>query len=132
MSAYDITIAKLRQLPESQMEQINDFIDFLLIKLHKTPTASQPTQLKREVMDRLQQLAQQNQHTLEEQIAVILENAVRSLTEIESAGFPLVNGERFWEMTLRFREYMQREGITLEGSEFEGLRDRSVGREVEW
>jgi len=32
MSAYDVTIAKIQQLPESLVEEVSDFIDFLLMK----------------------------------------------------------------------------------------------------
>ncbi|MEA5616601.1 hypothetical protein VB711_01930 [Cronbergia sp. UHCC 0137] len=41
------------------------------------------------------------------------------------------NGENFWEMTLRFRERMEREGIEFTDEDFANLRDRSPGREVE-
>ncbi|MDB9451431.1 hypothetical protein [Dolichospermum circinale] len=41
------------------------------------------------------------------------------------------NGENFWEMTLRFRERMEREGIEFTDDDFANLRDRSPGREVE-
>jgi hypothetical protein len=40
-------------------------------------------------------------------------------------------GETFWEMTLRFRERIEREGIDFTDEDFTGLRDRSSGREVE-
>ena len=32
MTVYDLTIAKISQLPESLVQEVNDFIDFLLIK----------------------------------------------------------------------------------------------------
>jgi Ulp1 family protease len=38
--------------------------------------------------------------------------------------------ETFWEMTLRFRERMEREGIEFTDEDFADLRDRSPGREV--
>jgi hypothetical protein len=41
------------------------------------------------------------------------------------------NGETFWEMTLRFRERMEQEGIEFTEEDFANLRDRSPGREVE-
>jgi hypothetical protein len=41
------------------------------------------------------------------------------------------NGETFWEMTLRFREQMEQEGIEFTDEDFANLRDRSTGREVE-
>ena len=33
---YDITIAKLEQLPESLVQEVSDFIDFLLMKNDRT------------------------------------------------------------------------------------------------
>jgi len=32
MTAHDKTIAKIHQLPESLVQQVNDFIDFLLVR----------------------------------------------------------------------------------------------------
>jgi hypothetical protein len=32
MTVYDITIAKISQLPEPLVQEVNDFIDFLLLK----------------------------------------------------------------------------------------------------
>ena len=32
MTVYDLTIAKISQLPESLVQEVNDFIDFLLLK----------------------------------------------------------------------------------------------------
>lgn len=40
--------------------------------------------------------------------------------------------EGFWDMTLRFRERMQQENITFDDADFADLRDRSVGRDVEF
>ena len=40
-------------------------------------------------------------------------------------------GENFWEMTLRFRERIEREGLVFTDEDFAGLRDRSSGRELE-
>lgn len=40
------------------------------------------------------------------------------------------NQESFWEMTLRFREQMEREEIIFTDEDFANLRDRSPGREV--
>jgi hypothetical protein len=45
----------------------------------------------------------------------------------------LDNGQDgFWDMTLRFRQRMQQENIVFADEDFAGLRDRSVGREVEF
>jgi len=35
MTVQDITIAKIRQLPESLVEEVNDFIDFLTLKYNQ-------------------------------------------------------------------------------------------------
>ena len=32
MTVYDLTMAKIRQMPESLVQEVNDFIDFLLLK----------------------------------------------------------------------------------------------------
>lgn len=42
-----------------------------------------------------------------------------------------LTGETFWEMTLRFRERIEREGIEFTDEDFADLRDRSPGREVD-
>lgn len=36
MSVYDKTISKIRQLPEPLIQEVNDFIDFLLMKSDST------------------------------------------------------------------------------------------------
>ena len=41
-----------------------------------------------------------------------------------------INQESFWQMTLRFREQMEREDIVFTDEDFADLRDRSPGREV--
>ncbi|WP_413174385.1 hypothetical protein [Anabaena azotica] len=41
------------------------------------------------------------------------------------------DGENFREMTLRFRERMEREGIEFTDEDFANLRDRSPGKEIE-
>ena len=35
MKVHDVAIAKIRQLPESLAEEVNDFIDFMLMKQDK-------------------------------------------------------------------------------------------------
>jgi hypothetical protein len=32
MTVYDITMAKIRQLPESLVQEVSDFVDFLLMR----------------------------------------------------------------------------------------------------
>lgn len=44
---------------------------------------------------------------------------------------PSNNGESFWDMTLRFRQQIEEEGIEFTDEDFADLRDRSPGREVE-
>lgn len=36
MSVYDMTTTKIRQLPESLVQEVSDFIDFLLMKQDNT------------------------------------------------------------------------------------------------
>lgn len=36
MNVYDETIAKIRQLPESVVQEVNDFIDFLQMRRDST------------------------------------------------------------------------------------------------
>ncbi len=36
MNVYDTTITKIRQLPESLVQEVNDFIDFLLVRQDST------------------------------------------------------------------------------------------------
>lgn len=36
MTIHDVTIAKIRQLPESLVQEVNDFVDFLLMKRDNT------------------------------------------------------------------------------------------------
>ncbi|ACB49359.1 hypothetical protein cce_0007 [Crocosphaera subtropica ATCC 51142] len=40
------------------------------------------------------------------------------------------NDDTFWDMTLRFREQMEKEGIEFTDEDFVDLRDRSIGREI--
>jgi hypothetical protein len=36
MNVYDTTVTKIRQLPESLVQEVNDFIDFLLVRQDST------------------------------------------------------------------------------------------------
>ena len=36
MSVYDETISKIRQLPESLVQEVNDFVNFLLLRSNTT------------------------------------------------------------------------------------------------
>ncbi len=63
---------------------------------------------------------------------IILENAVTPLPQEQRTVSDLDNGQDgFWDMTLRFRQRIQQENIVFTDEDFAGLRDRSVGREVE-
>lgn len=44
MSVYDETISKIRQLPESLIQEVNDFVTFLLLRSNTTRAESE-TQL---------------------------------------------------------------------------------------
>jgi hypothetical protein len=39
MSVHEETIAKIRQLPESLVQQVNDFVEFLLMRRDSSRTA---------------------------------------------------------------------------------------------
>jgi Protein of unknown function (DUF2281) len=39
MTLHDETIAKIRQLPESLVQEVSDFVDFLLMKHNKVITS---------------------------------------------------------------------------------------------
>jgi macrodomain Ter protein organizer (MatP/YcbG family) len=82
-------------------------------------------QLNPIVIEKLKRLAQSHQRTLEEEITSILED----VTEKEEEA---TRSEGFWDMTLQFRERMQQENITFDDADFADLRDRSVGRDVEF
>jgi prevent-host-death family protein len=40
--------------------------------------------------------------------------------------------EGFWRALKDFRKQAEREGVEISNSDFEGLRDNSAGREVDW
>ena len=85
------------------------------------------------VIEKLRGLAKKYQRTLEEQIVLILENAVTPLPQEQRTVSALDNGQDgFWDMTLRFRQRIQQENIVFAYEDFADLRDRSVGREVEF
>jgi len=84
------------------------------------------------VIEKLRNLAQRYQRTLEEQIVLILENAVTPLPQEQDITTPEKNQDGFWDMTLRFRERMQQENINFDDVDFDDVRDRSIGREVEF
>jgi|694.fasta_scaffold63178_3 hypothetical protein len=84
------------------------------------------------VIEKLRSLAQKYQRTLEEQIVLILENSVAPFPKEQTTVSALDNTQDgFWDMTLRFRQKMQQENILFADEDFAGLRDRSLGREVE-
>jgi hypothetical protein len=61
----------------------------------------------------------------------ILESQLSQNKEKEQIKTFNPDGENFWEMSLRFRERMEREGIEFTDEDFANLRDCSPGREVE-
>jgi len=84
------------------------------------------------VVEKLRSLAQRYQRTLEEQIVLILENAVTPLPQEQRTVSALDNcQDGFWDMTLRFRQRIQQENIVFTDEDFAGLRDRSAGRDIE-
>ena len=54
MTTHDIAIAKIHQLPQPLIEEVNDFIDFLLMKLARDTTLlHQPTVMSAFESDRI-------------------------------------------------------------------------------
>ncbi|MDJ0662025.1 MAG: hypothetical protein QNJ42_21440 [Crocosphaera sp.] len=50
--------------------------------------------------------------------------------EIDNKEQMIDDDDTFWDMTLRFREQMEKEGIEFTDEDFANLRDRNTGREV--
>ena len=88
--------------------------------------------MKPNVMEKLQNLARLHQRTLEEEITVILENAVlvdRGVDLIrESLQEPKVSN--VWTGLEKFRLTIENDGLQFTDDDFADLRDRSVGREI--
>ena len=54
MTIHDVAIAKIHQLPQPLIEEVNDFIDFLLMKLARdTALLPQPTVISALEFDRI-------------------------------------------------------------------------------
>jgi len=87
--------------------------------------------MKPNVIKKLQNLARSHQRTLEEEITVILEDAV-----LVDRGVDLIVEERqepkvsdFWKGLQKFRLTIENDGLRFIDDDFADLRDRSVGRE---
>jgi hypothetical protein len=88
--------------------------------------------MKPTVIKKLQNLARSHQRTLEEEITVILEDAV-----LVDRGVDLIVGDRqeskvsdFWKGLQKFRLTIENDGLRFIDDDFADLRDRSVGREI--
>jgi hypothetical protein len=88
--------------------------------------------MKPTVIKKLQNLARSHQRTLEEEITVILEDAV-----LVDRGVDLIIEERqeskvsdFWKGLQKFRLTIENDGLRFIDDDFADLRDRSVGREI--
>lgn len=79
-----------------------------------------------EIIQSLDELSVEDQTSL---LNVLRQRLTQKAEESEQA--EKNSEETFWEMTLRFRERMEREGIEFSDEDFADLRDRSPGREVE-
>ena len=79
--------------------------------------------IKPMVIEKLQNLAQEHQRSLEEEISVILENAVGNQEESK--------GNTFWDGLLHFRQIIESEELIFTDDDFANLRDRTMGREIE-
>jgi hypothetical protein len=71
-------------------------------------------------------------HLLERRLAPMTDRRSVTLDEAVPAQPPTSPGETFWEMTLRFRERIEREGLEFTDADFADLRDRRPGRKLEW
>jgi|GEM_PF-475420 len=88
--------------------------------------------MKPTVIEKLQNLARSHQRTLEEEITVILEDAV-----LVDRGVDLIVEDRqeskmsdFWKGLQKFRLTIENDGLRFTDDDFVDLRDRSVGREI--
>ncbi len=88
--------------------------------------------IKPVVVEMLQNLAQANQRTLEEEINSILENAVLVEQKVDLAveNHNETTKNTFWKKLQEFRLTIQNEGINFTDEDFADLRDRSEGREI--
>ncbi len=88
--------------------------------------------IKPVVMEMLQNLAQANQRTLEEEINSILENAVlvKQAVDLPTEVQNGATKNTFWKGLQEFRLAIQNEGINFTDEDFADLRDRSGGREI--
>jgi hypothetical protein len=80
-----------------------------------------------EIIQSLDELPMQDQTSL----LKVLQMRLTPIAPEDSTQPAKNGGETFWEMTLRFRERMAREGIEFTDEDFADLRDRSPGREIE-
>ncbi|MCY7333596.1 MAG: hypothetical protein LH649_13290 [Pseudanabaena sp. CAN_BIN31] len=86
--------------------------------------------MKPTVIKKLQNLARSHQRTWEEEITVILENAV-----LVDRGVDLIGEDHreskvsdFWKGLQKFRLTIENDGLRFTDDDFADLRDRSVGR----
>jgi hypothetical protein len=88
-----------------------------------------------EIIRSLDDLPMQDQtslfHVLERRLAPMADGRSAAIAVPVQAEPQTIQGETFWEMTLRFRERIEREGIEFTDADFADLRDRSPGREIE-
>ena len=87
--------------------------------------------MKPTVIEKLQNLARSHQRTLEEEITVILEDAV-----LVDRGVDLIVEDRqeskmsdFWKGLQKFRLTIENDGLRFTDDDFVDLRDRSMFRE---
>ena len=87
--------------------------------------------MKPTVIEKLQNLARSHQRTLEEEITVILEDAV-----LVDRGVDLIVEDRqeskmsdFWKGLQKFRLTIENDGLRFTDDDFADLRDRSMFRE---
>ncbi len=84
------------------------------------------------VIEILQNLAQANQRTLEEEINSILENAVLVGQTVDLIVEDRHDSQKsiFWKGLQKFRLTIENEELSFTDEDFADLRDRSEGREI--
>ena len=109
-----ISLTKLFYVSVEFNVQVTYAVNMTQITLHT---------IKPMVIEKLQNLAQEHQRSLEEEISVILENAVGNQEESK--------GNTFWDGLLHFRQIIESEELIFTDDDFANLRDRTIGREIE-
>ena len=69
--------------------------------------------------------------SVDEQTALLNALQVKLSETTQNDQFDKNRGERFWQGVLHFRAVIEREGLVYTEDDFDDIRDRSPGREIE-